>query len=250
MKKKKIDVPIFPGYEIEIDNNDIPKQKIQEKPFKPKPKGRYFYIIPIITILLSILIGVLLFLFNVKLLYKILYFVIAFPFFSLGSLMFLIKVYMDRRKILGKAITTLSKNFIVANFFRENKRIDKVPRLVNDDGLTFNYKKGIYTIDRETIWYDDNNFPNAYYIEGLPNPILFGFDKDIKNFIKKFISDNPRNEGELIDLSFSSKTLQLFKKDKIFAEFSRNPDAEKTSLILMGVVALSIIAIVIIVLVR
>lgn len=220
---------------------------------KVKSKKKYWYIIPLLNVFGSLIVLGLLFLFKTKILYIIIYSIIIFPVFFFSGLIAFIRVYLDRHRIVGKITKWVSKNFIVANFYRQNKRFIKIVRTIDKENATFDYKGGIYCIDLDCVWYDENNHPNSFYLEGLPNPLKFAFSNDIKDFIATQLAENPKpainKKGELIDISFSATTLQMLKKDKIFRELQRNPESEKFVMVLIGVIVLMIIALVIIVLV-
>lgn len=234
-----------------FDKNDIPKPPKKDIIIKPKSNRLKFYIFPIISIFLSLLIFIILWLTNTRLLFIILYGILIFPLFFFSGIIFLIRLYLDKKRIKGKIIKKVSKNFIIANFYRENRRIDKIPLLINSDGQTFNYKKGLYMLSKSAIWLDENNYPNSYYVENIPNPLIFGFQKDINSFIKATLREDTKgaisDEGLLIDLSFSSETLAMFKKDKIFAEFMRDSGTMKIVYVLMGLIGLSFITIALVV---
>lgn len=220
----------------------------------PKSKGKLFYVLPAFTTTLSLIVLGLLFFFKTRMIWIILYGVFIFPVLFFSGLIFFVRLYLDRNKIKGEIIKKVSKNFIIANFYRENRRIKKVVVLINKDGKTFNYNKGIYCIDKETIWLDDNNHPNCFYLENLPNPIIFGFQEDTRRFLDVVLQEKSSiakdKNGRLIDLSFSSETLQQFKKDKIFQELMRDAENTKMLYILFGILALSFIAIIIVAVVK
>lgn len=237
----------------ETDNRRfITPPKPPKYEIKVKSKKKYWYIIPLLNIFGSLFVLGLLFLFKTKILYIIIYSIVIFPVFFFSGLVAFIRVYLDRHKIIGKVTKWVSKNFIIANFYRQNKRFVKIVRTIKEDS-TFKYKTGDYCVDLDCIWYDENNHPNSFYLEGIPNPLKFAFSEDIKTFIANQLAEDPKpainDKGELIDVSFSATTLQLLKKDKIFKELQRNPESEKFVMILIGVVVLLIIALVIIVLV-
>jgi len=162
--------------------------------------------------------------------------------------MFIAKLIKDKDKINNKVLPMITKNFIVANFLKENKRTKKVYLLINSDGITTNYKNGLYTIDKNAVWYDENNYPNLYYFEGIPNPLILLSEKNIKKFISAVNNGSPNtaldDDGNLIDISFSSQNLQLFKQNKIFEELNKNPEATKTQLALFGIITALIIALI------
>lgn len=251
------------NYVSDTDNLEIPKPKKKlEAPnfknddikYKVSTNKKWSYVIPISLIVVSILLFVVMYLFRVKVLYILIYGIIVFPILFLSGIFLLIRTYLDRRIITGKIIKKLSKNFIIANFYRENRRIYKIVRLINKDGITFKFNKGTYVIDMETIWLDGNNHPNAFYLENIPNPVKFEFQKDITKFIKQTLIPITDEDGEevkkdnvSVDISFSAENLSLLKKDKIFQELSRNPSNDKMLMISLGLIALSLIAIVLVV---
>jgi len=253
MTKKGFDIndiplpPLPPKYKENERINNLEKNKIPNK-------RKLFYIIPIFILLIcgSIVVGLVL----SKASAILLIFVgICISPFSLFAIIFLIiRIYLDFSKAKEFVIKKVSKNFLIADFFQENRRLKSVVVLLNDDGRSFTYKGGLYMIEEECVWFDMFNYPHSYYLPNIPNPLKFGFQKDIKSFIDNLLSNKVGNardkEGNIIDISYSSKSLQLFKKDKIFSEFHKSPDTERNIMIALGVVGLCVIAIVIIVLVK
>lgn len=244
--------------EKEVSIKEKPKEKLKppvydKVKYQVKSKTKYYYLVPLANIFGSLLILALFFVFQIKLLYTLLYVIFVFPFFFLSGIFFFIRLYLDKNKISGFIIKRLSKNYIIANMFKENKRLVKIVRKLDKEGKGFNYKEGFYCIDMDAIWFDQDNRPNSLYLENIPNPLIFEFSKNIKTFISEVLSSTPKiatdSDGKLIDISFSATTLQLLKKDKIFKDLQRNPESEKLVMILVGVIVLMLIALVIIVLV-
>ena len=123
------------------------------------------------------------------------------------------------------------------------------------DGKTFNWKGGLYTVDFETIWYDEQKHPNCFYKEDIPNPLLFDFDTLLNKSIAQINSGEKNagvftHKGHTIDLSYSSKNLQMFKKEKMLDEFHKNPESEKMLMYAGGIIVLCIFAIILIVVLK
>lgn len=241
---------------LPVFNSENKKQKLEAPKYEPKEekeiiykvksKRIWFYLVPILNIIGSIGLFAILWGLKISPIFLILYAIIVIPFFLFSGVAFFIRLYLDRRKISGAIIKRVAKNYIVANFFRENKRIEKVVSLIKPD-KTFSFNKGDYTVDLDAIWFDSDNRPNSLYLEGIPSPLLLEFHKDINKFITNVLQKNPEvatsKEGLPIDVSFSATTLQMLKKDKIFAELQRNPESEKLVYVLIGVIVLALIVV-------
>lgn len=252
LPKFDINKPPKPPKNLKVESKEEKKDKIKDKPFKLPKKKYTLIIVPIINIVvIAIVYFLLIFIFKVSPFWLVLSGFFALPIFLLSVLVLGVKGFLEKRNIESFVIKKLTKNFIVANFFIENKRIMRYARVINEDGKTFNFKGGIYTLDQEAIWRDDRNFPNAFYKENIPNPLKFNFKKYIEQTITKIQQGvNPvitTDNDELIDIVYSSKNLQQFKKEKMLQEFHRNPEQEKLIMILLGLVGASFIAIVLVV---
>lgn len=172
--------------------------------------------------------------------------------FGLGIIAYFILrlVAWDRNKLTGKIIVNVSKNFFIMNFFKPNKRIIKRVVLIDSDGISIKYEDKRYIIDMENTWLDENNYPNGYFLPNLPQQLSFNFAKYLISISK----DNPNpltDDGEKIEVTYSSKNLEVFKKDKLFFEFHQQITPETMKLLyfafgLIGVAFLVIFLLVVI----
>lgn len=246
--------------EQELENIKKPLPKFEDKKYdtkisdetvyKIKSMTKWFYIVPFSLLFLC---GFLIFycFTHFSIIITIVATIISFP-FIIGSIIFLFVRFFvfERKKISKRIIKKLSKNFIIINFFKDNKRLEHKVCLINSDGLTCSDGKKEYTIDKESIWLDENNHPNQFNLVNLPNGLLFDFQTNINSFVKNLMDKfkDLSNEGNnivvdknnrTIDISYSSENLQLLKRDKIFNELHRNPNAEKMQMILIGALLIS-----------
>lgn len=148
---------------------------------------------------------------------KLFWFLLVIPVFLLNSMVFLIKLYRDKNKISSFFIEKLSRNFVKAHFFTDNRRIELITKRTPDN--KFKYKGGLYFLDENCIYLDIDKIPNIFYKLGIPNPLKFNFWALIEKYMKadnrEMVTDD---EGNPIDLSYSSESIMKFKDDKIFAE--------------------------------
>lgn len=126
-----------------------------------------------------------------------------------------------------------------------------------DDNQSFYFsaegrEKGLYIIDTNAVqFYTDDKKPIFFYVEGIPNPIIFNFKKDIDTYIKAK-RDNPEalvygDDGHLIDLAYSSIALEMYKQDNFLKKLlsKMTPEQMKIIYMLMGLVALSFVTLII-----
>lgn len=228
----------------------VPVPKPEQKPVLPKSKSKYFYIPPLITLFISF-VGFLFIIFVHKKIdvISVIFLILAIPLSFFSGIVLPVKLFIDRHKIKKKAMPHLTKNFIVANFLTNNMRI--VQRLItlNKDGISFDIGNRTYIVDKRTIWYGAKNYPNSFYFPEIPNPIKFDTEGTINKFMKSVREQKLDNaidfQGELVDISFSSTNLQLFKKNKIFDELNKSPNVEKTQLAMIGLLAFALVVILI-----
>lgn len=190
----------------------------------PKKKTRFLYIIPLINVGVFLIVFIFLLVIGELLsLFGILFFIFGIPLFLISLITFFAKAFIDRKKIKNKVIPILHRNFIVANFLTSNRKKYVVIAPINNDGISFTIGKSDYIIDKEVIWFDEENRPNSFYVPELPNPLKFNFENTIGIFLEKI--NNAKDIQEYIklaietDIAFSSLNLQMFKKDKIFNDF-------------------------------
>lgn len=160
-------------------------------------------------------------------------------FFLIGGI---IKTYMDRKRINAYLIKKLTKNFIIAEVFKQNKRKEFKTLKINKDALTASDGDKDYLIDLDAVWYDERNYPHIHYVENIPNGLLFNFQKNLLKFVDDFKKKLPTFDdifNMIVDISYSSQSLQLLKKDKLVSELHKAnmDDKERIAyLILIGVI--------------
>jgi len=172
------------------------------------------------------------------------YFIIGFGIIGLSSLVLFIKAYLDRRTIKNNLVKFANKNnCIIANFFTQHKVTEKKIIAIETDGISFKTGKETYIIDLDCVWKDTDGFSNLYYIKGLPNPLKFGFSKDIKTFLENLIKDEKlQNKNPLdCDVSYSSENLQKFKSDKFLEELHRPIGSNETRNIIIVVIIFAVL---------
>ena len=227
------DIPAPPGY--------LPNA---EKVYKIAKKGNKLYIGGFIAIFLSVS-AILYFAFNRQIVLTMIASFIAIPIILLSLIIMIAKFFIyDFRKVKKIIIKKLSHNFIILDIFKSGKRIDQKVCLINDDGKTATDGKKDYTIDNKGVWFDWEGYPHVFVLDNLPNNVLFDFGEDLDEYVKSLNEQEsiPEKEGVLIDVSYSSSNLQLLKKDKIFSELHKDPEANKIIMLLIG--ALIIISII------
>ena len=260
MKEKEIknntlfDIPLppTPKNEKEIINFD--------SGFKKTNTFLRYYFTPLFILFCNIAGLVSLFVFKQQLGY---FFIIALIFYvgicmplllGIFGFMILRLIVFDKHKLSNKIIPMVSRNFIVVNLLLTQKRIKRIICLLNKDGISFYIGKLLYIIDKDKIFFDEDNFPNGFWFPNLPNQLGLDYDDDrINNYFKKISEgDIPRDKkNNVIDIIYSSENLEKFRKDKVFWEFHEKvtPETLKMVYILLGVVALCVVAIIIIVIV-
>lgn len=236
--KKSIPEPIIK--ETKKTNSDIIKKQLNLKIFR-------IYII--LSFNIVVVLGLCIFFYSIKqIILFILCILFGFPIFVLSLLFYLIKLYRDKNKIKGFLINKLSKNFINAYFFTQNRKIKKLIFRVSGNEIIYN--NGLYIIDEKCVWYNTDKEPIIFYLENIPNPIKFNFMKYIKKYDSAKIKSEVLDDNlELLDLSYSSDGIQKFKKDKLFSELHKSETLINTSL-LFGLIILVIIVIAIILITR
>lgn len=158
------------------------------------------------------------------------------------------------------------KNKICCGFFCSNHKFKylELPLDESDNNSSFTFGKGRYVVDRKASKFFTLDKKAIYfYIEGIPNPIIFDFNKYLKLYIenkrnaaiaakagKEIPSDTFDEMGNLVDISFSSTALEYYKRDDFIKKLlSRmTPEQFKIIIALIGVLGLAFIAIILIVL--
>ena len=219
-----------------------------------------YYLTPFFILFCNILGFVSLFIFRQQLGY---FFMIALIFYvgicmplllGIFGFMILRLIVFDKHKLSNIIIPMISRNFIIVNLLLTQKRIKRVVALLNKDGISFYIGKLLYIIDRDKIFYDEDNFPNGFWFPNLPNQLGLDYDDErINSYFQKISKgDIPKDKNNnIIDIIYSSENLEKFRKDKVFYEFHEKttPETLKMVYLLFGIICLFIIAIVILVIV-
>lgn len=162
--------------------------------------------------------------------------------------------FFDRNRITGAVVRNVSKNFVIANFITTHRRMIKRVCQLEKDGISFKYNGERYIVDEEKCFIDDDRYPNGFWLPNLPNQLSL----DIAQYIYKYLDamrnpDDLKNfidkNGNRMDISMSSKNLEIFNKNKIFSEFIQQITPETMKLligafILIGCAFVAIIVIV------
>lgn len=229
------------------EQKDIPKDTAKTTYTHPKPsKWPYFAF----TTILLCCIAIPLFLFNAKmgLIWPFVSLFICVPLGLFALIGGIIKTFLDRKRI-GAAITKrLTKNFVIADIFKNNKRMISRTLKINKDGITASDGEKDYVLDLEAIWYDEQNYPHIFYVENVPNGLSFSFEKEMKEGIEKLIGQKPFIKGgKLIDVSYSSENLQKLKKDKFLEELHRPMMSDKERIMYLVLIGCCVLAIVVVI---
>lgn len=226
-------------YKEYLNNKEKEKEtSIQIEKIKSKISKLYIILpINIIAIIVLLVIG-----FIIKsILMVVLVLLLGTPIFILSIIFFIIKLYRDLKKIKNFAIKKLSSNYIIARFFYSNKKIDEVYFRVSGNELK--YSGGLYFIDEKAIYFNQDNKPIIDYDFNLPNPRIYSN----KNILELYNNAKDKREikdknGYIVDLSYSSETIQDFKKDKLFKEFHSGGSAETLSAItILGIIIILVL---------
>lgn len=221
--------------------------------FKLKSKRKRFYIIPIINIIIAIFLFIVVYrLYN--LVWLFFYLFLAIPIVLLSGGFLFVRLYLDNKHIKSELVKALSNNYVIAKFFKEGKRSEEYAIRLNHDNMSLNYEKGLYIVDSEAIYYNQDKRPCLDYDLGLPNPRIYD-NSNVKISVSKQLATtgNPvlRDfKGRKVDITYSSTNLDMFKKDKIIHDVHSNPAMEKMMYVFAGLLGLSFIVIVIIILVK
>lgn len=224
----------------DIEKNKLhipsPPKDFQEIKYEIKKSSKKIYLVLWFLIFSSVSIT-LYFVFTKQIVLSVIAGFITIPLTLMSLIIMAIKfIVYDYKKLRKTIIKKLSHNFIIADIFKNGKRIEEKVCLINEDGKTISDGKKDYVLDNKGVWYDGEGFPHLFYLDNLPNSVIFEFAEDLNKYVltlqeKKTI---PSKNGILVDVSYSSENLQLLKKDKIFAELHRNPDTDKIIMLLIG----------------
>lgn len=247
-----------------FSNDEIKKDLVNKMSNIPEQTGYNmpniflkYYLIPILIIIFNIAgIG---FIFSYRSLFGFWFMIIllfycgiVLPIFIGIIGYFIIRLLIfDKNKVTGKIRSMISKNFIIANFFLTQKRIIKRICPIDNDGISFHIKDNRYIIEKGECWNDEDNFINGYWLPNFPNQLRLNFAKYIDKYLESIKKGNLKesvdSEGNTIDLSYSSRNLEVFRKDKLFYEMHQQitPESMKLIYICLGVIALALIGFVI-----
>jgi hypothetical protein len=173
---------------------------------------------------------------------------------GLAGFMLLRVIVFDKNKLSNKIIPMVSRNFIVCYLLLQQKRVKKIVCLLNKDGISFYINKLLYIIDREKIFFDNDNFPCGFWFPNLPNQLGLDYDDDsINSYFEKISKGEiPKDKNNnVIDIIYSSENLEKFRKDKVFYEFHEKvtPETLKLLYFFIGLFVLMVVAIMVIVIV-
>ena len=252
MKKKEIDVPLPPKDLLRVKKH-LEKEVKKTGWYKPNIFLKNYLIVILIGIF-NIFGVIFLFLIREQLGYLFLiivtfYIGIGFPLqLGLGAYT-IIRLYLDKNKITNEIKKVLPVNFIIAYFFLTQKKLLKRVCIIDSDGISYKIGKGRYIIDSEKVFYDENRFPCGFWLPNLPNQLGFDFSKELKRVSEVMkekgfkIEDLENEKGETIDVTYSSRNLEVFRKDKVFKEFHQHstPETMKLVYMLLGVLSLMMI---------
>jgi len=219
----------------ETKNTDKPLPIHNSKEFEIKDKKKGIYKISILTQILIILIYAFFIFTKQSLTMFIIYSIFAIPLFIIGVILFWIRITLDRKKIGGWFKKKLTKNFLIAHFILENGREKKEVLNMDKTGIKYEYEGGIYIVDLNCIYLDENNHPNIDYVYGIPNPLKYNYRGLIEKHINRQdllqttkdineVSKVIDFEGKEVDLSYSSVNLKKFQEDKFLLEMHRETD--------------------------
>lgn len=241
----------FEEKDIKEAKSVINRMLEETKVFQEIKKQRHiFWTFTYMALVAIIISSICLFVFKVKILYVILYFIIITPVFFFCIIANLIRLYMAWDRVSDWFVLNLNfgRAIIRANFFMDNKRIDRKYFIYS--GREISYRNGIYFVDEKCIHMDNDSIPNIYFKFGLPNPLIFNFHREIDIYAKTPDKLNLRGlAGQPLDISYSSENIKLFKDDKIFSELHKT-DKMDGGTILIIIVLLIIVVLIAILLFR
>lgn len=180
--------------------------------------------------------------------------IIGFPIFILSILINLIMLIRDRNIIKSMLVKSISRNFIIARFWYDNKKCKDVAFRMTSTFI--NYEKGIYIVHEDDIYSNESNQPMINFIYGIPNSIHF----DMMSYRNKFwtlMEKHGKNmqhnlvfydkDKRQIDVTYSAESLQKFKVDKILDDMHTPPSNKGQSILIILVILVLIVLIIIIV---
>ena len=182
--------------------------------------SKVYIFMPIILSLVIIGFIVLIF-FKVHPFLLLLYLFTLTPLVLIVMFIILWRLNKDKERIKQNVIKLLTNHFIIATFFMPNHRFKRRMFRTNKD--YFDFENGHYYLDTNAIWLDDENYINMFYFYNVPNPLLFNFkywlSKFFENKEKKILTKDSENNE--LELSYSSESIKLFRKDKLLQELHK-----------------------------
>lgn len=129
--------------------------------------------------------------------------------------------------------------------------MEKIPEK-KDDNQLFYYNKLPYVVDLQAVqFFTEDKKPIYFYIENIPNPVIF----DMKRYIQKFITAKRANpeanvyddNKNLLDLSFASGSLEMYKNNNFLKKLlaPMTPEQAKIIYALIGIVGLAFVTIIV-----
>lgn len=228
---------------IELKRKQL-KENIPKTPYKVKGTNKIpQWILGVLLSLIPVISLVIIFILRLPIWMNIVIAIFSFPIMVIGLILLIWRYYKDKHKIKKAVVTQLVDNFVIARFYLPQKRVIERVCLLNKDGISFSLGQSTYLVEEEKIWFNDNNHPVINYLPNIPNPIGFKFEDFLYKYtlafnqgeLDKFLDD----EGNMIDLSFTSQNLHTFKKNKLFADLMERITPE-----MMKIVTLLIFAII------
>lgn len=133
-------------------------------------------------------------------------------------------------------------NYLIANFYTSSKKLISKVVFLNREGTFFIYQNGLYLVNPECIWLDNDKNPNSFYKLNQPNPLKFNFNYNVKKFhkalndsIEKGIFFPPLDdEGEEIIIGYDSVSIKKFNDEKVLKDFHQDPEQNKIIMMLIG----------------
>ena len=198
--------------------------------------------------LLVIIINMIMMFTGVNILWLFVFNIFAFPLFIMSILFLIMRVKMDSRKLIDVTTKKLSKNAIICYFFSTGLKLNR--HYLVPDKNEIKYNGGLYFIDSKSIFLDSENRPCIFYLSGIPNPLKFNFFEYINKFRQIMESDKELLdfEGDAVEVSYSSDTIQEFKKDKFIRELHTSTgDIMKAFMMVGGIVIVFCITLVLVI---
>lgn len=178
---------------------------------------------PLIFILVWYAVVILSFVFDMPFLLKAFFIIFSIPWTLVFILFLVVLIRFSGRELNGKIRTVISieKKFIIANFKLKNQRVRRIFAYLNDAGTKFSVGDGEYAVDLKAIYYDDFDYPNADYVFGLPNPIVYDYQEAFDKWIDEHKQNLDRRAQGMpsipytSNVSFNSKSLKMLNEQTI-----------------------------------